>query len=132
MRSRSKVEAPELAATGVSDRFATALRWRTYRLRIFLDAKYPGIISRAAGAMQATRGSRPGTVTRGNCVEVYLYWHHWPCLLSDSTAWSTDIQGIFREACDRIEVRWTAAPQVTYVSRKPDVARLDEFIGPKE
>jgi hypothetical protein len=157
-----------------------------YKLRIFLDAKYPGIISRAVGAMQATRGSRPATFTRGNCVEVYSYWRHWPCLfpqhgpgpkhertiaLTDwqrslvrrtpqrllqglihsdgcrslntgrggwvhprysSKNWSTDIQGMFREACDQIEVRWTAAPQVTYVSRKADVALLDEFIGPKE
>jgi hypothetical protein len=45
---------------------------------------------------------------------------------------SGDIHGIFRETCDRLGVRWTAAPKVTYVSRKVDVARLDEFIGPKE
>jgi hypothetical protein len=157
-----------------------------HRLRIFLDAKYPGIISRAGGAMQATRGGHPGTVTRGNCVEVYSYWLHWPCVfpqhgpglkhertimladwqqslvrtaperllrgLIDSDGcrslntgrggWvhprysfsnlSTDIHGMFREACDQLGVRWTAAPKVTYVSRKADVARLDEFIGPKE
>jgi hypothetical protein len=157
-----------------------------HRLRIFLDAKYPGIISRAAGAMHTTRGASPGTVTRGNCVEVYSYWLHWPCVfpqhgpglkhertimladwqqrlvrtapqrllrgLIDSDGcrslntgrggWvhprysfsnlSTDIHGMFREACDQLGVRWTAAPKVTYVSRKADVARLDEFIGPKE
>ncbi len=44
---------------------------------------------------------------------------------------STDVHAIFREACNRLQVRWTAAPGLTYVSRKADVARLDEFIGPK-
>lgn len=156
-----------------------------YRLRIFLDAKYPGIAGRASAAMQSVLSSPAGTVTRGNCIEVYTYWRHWPCLFpqhgpglkhersilledwqqrlvarhpeslleglihSDGCrslntgrgGWvhprysfanrSTDIHGLFREACDRIGVHWTAAPEKTYVSRKADVARLDEFIGPK-
>lgn len=156
-----------------------------HRLSIFLDAKYPGIIRRAGEAMQATRAGRPGAVTRGNCVEVYSYWRHWPCLFPQHgpglkhertialTEWqaklvgkhpepllqglvhsdgcrslntgrcgwvnarysftnlSTDIHEIFRGACDLLGVHWTAAPRVTYVSRTADVARLDEFIGPK-
>jgi hypothetical protein len=51
---------------------------------------------------------------------------------------STDITSIFCSACDCLGLRWTAAfpksetAAVTiYVSRKADVARLDEFIGPK-
>lgn len=44
---------------------------------------------------------------------------------------SEDIHAIFRAACERIGVRWTAAPRTTYVSRVADVARLDAFIGPK-
>jgi hypothetical protein len=45
---------------------------------------------------------------------------------------STDIKQIFCDACDQLEVGWTSAPPKTiYVSRKADVARLDEFIGPK-
>ena len=51
---------------------------------------------------------------------------------------STDITSIFCTACDRLGLRWTAAfpkdegKAVTiYVSRKADVARMDEFIGPK-
>jgi hypothetical protein len=45
---------------------------------------------------------------------------------------STDIKRIFCDACDRLDLRWTLAPPKTvYVSRKADVARLDEFVGQK-
>jgi hypothetical protein len=45
---------------------------------------------------------------------------------------SADIHTIFRAACERLELCWTAAkPYTTYVSRGADVARLDQFIGPK-
>lgn len=44
---------------------------------------------------------------------------------------SDDIRTIFCEACDRLGLRWTAARTTIYVSRKADVAILDEFIGPK-
>lgn len=51
---------------------------------------------------------------------------------------STDITSIFCSACDCLYLHWSAAfPKSEtaavsiYVSRKADVARLDEFIGPK-
>lgn len=44
---------------------------------------------------------------------------------------SDDIRAIFCAACDRLGLRWTTAPHRVYVSRKDDVARLDEFVGPK-
>jgi Helix-turn-helix domain len=44
---------------------------------------------------------------------------------------STDIRQIFCDACDALGLRWTTAPRTVYVSRKKDVAALDEFIGPK-
>ena len=45
---------------------------------------------------------------------------------------SDDIRGIFCRACDLIGVRWTASGSYRiYVSRKADVAKLDELIGPK-
>jgi hypothetical protein len=44
---------------------------------------------------------------------------------------SENILQIFRDACDLIGVRSTNAPHTVYVSRKADVARLDQFIGPK-
>jgi len=50
----------------------------------------------------------------------------------------TDIASIFCSACDCLGLRWTAAfPKSEsaavsiYVSRKADVAKLDEFVGPK-
>jgi hypothetical protein len=46
---------------------------------------------------------------------------------------SDDIRSIFYAACDRLGLRWTASGRYTiYVSRKADVAKLDEFIGPKQ
>lgn len=51
---------------------------------------------------------------------------------------STNITSIFCSACDCLGLRWTAsfptresAAVSIYVSRKADVAKLDEFIGPK-
>ena len=44
---------------------------------------------------------------------------------------SEDILAIFEWTCELLGLRWTAAPTVVYVSRKADVARMDEFIGPK-
>lgn len=56
---------------------------RTYRLRVVLDAIYPGIIDQCAGAMEAVcpgktawRGSHGGR----RCVEVSMCWNHWPCV----------------------------------------------------
>ncbi len=48
------------------------------------------------------------------------------------TNFSQDIKDIFCRACEQLELHWTAAPPKSiYVSRKADVARLDEFVGPK-
>lgn len=44
---------------------------------------------------------------------------------------STDIRGIFTDACDLLALHWTDAGPTVYVSRKVDVARMDDFIGPK-
>jgi hypothetical protein len=44
---------------------------------------------------------------------------------------SADIRRIFCDACDLLDLRWTRATYTIYVSRKADVARMDEFIGPK-
>ncbi len=44
---------------------------------------------------------------------------------------SDDTRAIFCWACDLLALHWTTAPRTVYVSRKADVARMDEFIGPK-
>jgi intein/homing endonuclease len=44
---------------------------------------------------------------------------------------SVDIRRIFCDTCDVLGLRWTQSKNTIYVSRKADVARMDEFIGPK-
>jgi hypothetical protein len=157
-----------------------------YKLRIILDAKYPGIIEDAVSAVQSVSGRASVLKRPHSCVEVYSFWRSWICLfpqhgpgkkhdreirldewqLDLAERWperllrgliqsdgcrfqntgrggwvaaryafsnrSSDIHGIFRSACDTLGLRWTAAKhRTTYVSRKADVAKLDEFIGPK-
>jgi len=62
-------------------------------------------------------------------------WRHPRYMFSNV---STDITSIFCSACDCLGLRWTAAfpasesvAVMVYVSRKADVAKLDEFVGPK-
>lgn len=56
---------------------------------------------------------------------------NWSCPRYSFSNRSQDIRDIFCRACDLVGVRYTFAPHTVYVSRKADVARLDEFIGPK-
>lgn len=165
-----------------------------YKLRIFLDLHYPGIIDQCENAMiEVIRGVKASRLARrGNFapergyshVEVYLYSKSWPCLIpqhgpgrkherdivltdwqyelvrrnpehllrgmihsdgcrfvNTGRAWryprysfsnrSDDIRAIFTQACDLVGVAYTHAPYTVYVSRRADVDRLDEFIGPK-
>ncbi len=54
---------------------------RAYRMRIVLDAKYPNIIRGCADALEAIRPGKVAHVGRkSGCVEVGMYWRHWPCL----------------------------------------------------
>jgi len=58
--------------------------------------------------------------------------NNWTCPRYTFTNHSADIRDISCRACDALRVRWTPSGQyVIYVSREADVARLDEFIGPK-
>lgn len=58
-------------------------------------------------------------------------WGEWRCPRYAFSNRSEDIRRIFVDACGLVGVRCTRAPHTVYVSRKADVARLDEFIGPK-
>jgi hypothetical protein len=165
-----------------------------FKLRLFLDARYPGIIDECEVAMRAicprnkvNRMPRRGgyeNSSDGSNVEVSSYSRSWQCLfpqhgpgrkherpiilgdwqrellarhpgallrglihsdgcrfINTGTNWrhprysfsnaSDDIRRIFCDACDVLGLRWTTAPRTVYVSRKADIARLDEFIGPK-
>lgn len=54
-----------------------------WRLRIVLDASYPGIVAECARAMEdVVPGKRANLLRRrdGNCIEVSIWWMHWPCL----------------------------------------------------
>jgi hypothetical protein len=54
---------------------------RTYRMRIVLDAKYPRIIaSCAAGLETICAGKKAHVGPKRGCVEVGMYWNHWPCV----------------------------------------------------
>jgi hypothetical protein len=169
-------------------------RRSVFKLRLFLDAKYPGIVAEAARSISAVNAERAvnQVLRESNCVEVYSYSKCWPTLFpqhgpgpkhdrriflerwqqvlaerhpklllrgliqsdgarsfsSSRSGWtqpryvfgnvSTDITSIFCTACDRLRLRWTmsfpADPSkqaLVYVSRKDDVARMDEFVGPK-
>jgi hypothetical protein len=56
-----------------------------WRLRVTLDAAYPGIVAECASAMSAVSpGTRVNVLRRktgGRCVDVSSYWKHWPCYL---------------------------------------------------
>jgi hypothetical protein len=54
-----------------------------YKLRISLDAKYPGIVGECSSALAAVMPeSKVNTYTRStNVVEVFSYSKAWPCLL---------------------------------------------------
>ncbi len=56
----------------------------------------------------------------------------WTCPRYGFDQVSDDIRAIFCDACDLLGLRWTRSGKRTiYISRKADVALLDEFIGPK-
>lgn len=53
-----------------------------WRLRVTLDAVYPGIVAECASAMRVVASGRRVHVLRrrkSRCVEVSSYWKHWPC-----------------------------------------------------
>ena len=54
-----------------------------FKLRIFLDDRYPNIIKEAGDAMRRVRPISSMSlihVSLIGCTEVCAYWKHWPCL----------------------------------------------------
>lgn len=73
-----------------------------------------------------------GLIHSGGCRFINAGSCGWQCPRYVFTNLSDDIKRISCAACDKLNLHWTAAPPKSiYVSRKADVARLDEFIGPK-
>ncbi len=55
-----------------------------FRLRITLDAIYPGIVTECAKAIEAVAPGKKAAILRRRgerTVEVSAYWKHWPCLI---------------------------------------------------
>ncbi len=54
-----------------------------YRLRVVLDASHPAIIAACSDAMEVVLPRKTAHVLRrrdGRCVQVSMWWKHWPCL----------------------------------------------------
>jgi hypothetical protein len=54
-----------------------------WKLRVTCDSQYPEIIAAVRYAMAAVRGRGVAGVYHkpSRCVDVAMYWRHWPCLL---------------------------------------------------
>src|SRR5215210_9435483 len=55
---------------------------RVFKLRVFLDVAYPGIIEECREAMRVVLppAHAVGAVAKDGCREVYSFWKGWPCL----------------------------------------------------
>jgi hypothetical protein len=51
-----------------------------WRLRIFQDSRYQGLIDACVAAVAEVSARRPGVTNRVGCREVGAYWKHWPCV----------------------------------------------------
>jgi hypothetical protein len=105
-----------------------------FRLRIALDMKYPGIVAECAAAMQAVVpwNKVHCQMTPKNYVEVHAYSKSWPCLFPQHGPGRKHERKI--ALADWQQEFVSMAPRLLesiYVSRKADVAKLDEFVGPK-
>lgn len=64
----------------LGDGMLSSSRRDVWKLRITLDAKYPGIIDRGRSAIFDVSGRAPGATVRPGCIEISGYWKHWICL----------------------------------------------------
>src|SRR6266545_376522 len=95
---------------------------RTFRMRVFLDESYPKIVEGCAKSLVAVR---PGNALwvgghGSGCVEVSMYWNHWPCLFPQHGS------GRKHERPIRLEA-WQQAIVTSH--RKPFVRGLIESDG---
>jgi hypothetical protein len=57
-----------------------APRKNVWRLRIFMDSKYPSILDSCETAMAEVSAGMVGRFARMGCTEVSTYWKHWVCV----------------------------------------------------
>ena len=82
----------------LGDGCLTAMARGVYRLRIFLDIKYPGIVDECASAMTTVMPNKVGRFTRAGCVELFSYSKHWACLFPQHGAGPKHLRPIVLDA----------------------------------
>lgn len=95
---------------------------RTFRMRIVLDQAYPQIIEDCAESLGAVGPGNAVWIGRHGegCVEVSMYWNHWPCLFPQHGPGRKHERPILLEA-------WQQAIVTSH--RKPFVRGLIESDG---
>jgi len=81
-------------------------RRHVWKLRITLDAKYPGIISRARSSIEAIRGRPAGSTNRIGCIEIHSYWKHWICLFPQHGSGAKHERSIALADWQQVIVEW--------------------------
>ena len=81
----------------LGDGCLSASHRNVWRLRIFADSRYPGIIDECGAAMESVfPRQRAHTFQRRNsrCVEISMYSKHWPCLFPQHGAGRKHLRAI--------------------------------------
>ena len=173
----------------LGDGYINSVAKGVYRLRIYLDMRYPGIIGECADAMRAVmpvnRVDVRQTQKGHNCMQVGTYSRSLPCLfpqhgpgmkhtrpivladwqedlvnqdprplirglihsdgcrvINKSMGYeylrymfsneSRDIRNIFKDACNRLGIRYTQSRHnAISIARREGIEILDSFVGPK-
>lgn len=66
----------------LGDGYIAAGRRGVWRLMVTTDSRYPGIIEECCRAMEAVLPSKRASCLQraSQCVDVCMWWKHWPCL----------------------------------------------------
>lgn len=64
----------------LGDGYLTRARRNVWRLRIFQDQRYVGLIEQCRDTIRSITEREAGTVAKLGCVEIYSNWKHWLCL----------------------------------------------------
>lgn len=64
----------------LGDGTLTAARRNVWKLRVFQDERYHGILTEIDEAIGSITGRATGRIARSGCAEIYSNWKHWLCL----------------------------------------------------